>query len=133
MEDRVDRVMNGKSRTIEKYRVMVPDPETQEYYANVVAKEPHLAHADLTLESVELLMEFKPELFIGQIAPRPILLMGAELDLLVRPQEIESLYAHACEPKEFIVIPGVGHFNIYGGDTMEYVMRLAHEFYQRTM
>jgi fermentation-respiration switch protein FrsA (DUF1100 family) len=118
---------------MEKYRVMVPDPETKAYYATVVEKEPHLAHADLTLESVELLMDFKPEKVVGMIAPRPLLLMGAELDVLVRPIEAETLYANAGEPKELVMVPGVGHFNIYGGATMDHVMGVAYDFYQRTV
>ena len=130
-EERVERVTTGKARAVEKYRIMVPDPETQEYYAGVVAENPNLAHADLTLESVELLMSFKPELHVHKMAGRPLLLMAAEFDLLVRPDETHSLYAHAADPKELIVVPGVGHFNIYGGETMEYVMGEAFDFYEK--
>jgi pimeloyl-ACP methyl ester carboxylesterase len=39
----------------------------------------------------------------------PLLLVAGELDTLIPPEEIKSVFDKANEPKKFIIIPGVGH------------------------
>lgn len=123
--DRRERLTTGISRLVDKYHIMVPDPLTDEYYAEVVRKQPSLAHAQITLESVERIMEFRPVDVVHRIAPRPLLVIAAERDILVRPTEAISLYECAGEPKRLVTMPGVNHFTVYKAPVREQVMDLA--------
>ena len=132
-EDRRQRVLTGQSRLVEKYHVMVPDPRTLEYYEQEVRHNPNLAHAQLTLESPDLIMQFKPDEMASLIAPRAFMVIGAERDVLVRPTEAVSLYDNAREPKRLVVLPNVNHFTVYKEGVREEVMALATEWYETHM
>jgi uncharacterized protein len=55
-------------------------------------------------------------------APRPVLFITADDDRLVPPQESEAMYARAGEPKKLVVLKGVGHYEVYGGEAFRRVM-----------
>lgn len=131
--DRHERVLSGRSRLVDKYHIMVPDPQTEEYYAEVVRKEPNLSHAQITLESVERIMEFHPVDVAHLISPRPLLIIAAERDILVKPSEATNLYEAAREPKRLITMPGVNHFTVYQPPVREEVMDLATEWFDAHM
>jgi dipeptidyl aminopeptidase/acylaminoacyl peptidase len=63
-----------------------------------------------------------PREVIGEIAPRPILIIGGALDEAVSPAMVNELYAAAREPKSVWLVPGAHH----GG-----YWRAAAEDYQR--
>jgi dipeptidyl aminopeptidase/acylaminoacyl peptidase len=63
-----------------------------------------------------------PREVIGQISPRPILIIGGALDEAVSPAMVNELYAAAREPKSLWIVPGARH----GG-----YWRAAAEDYQR--
>lgn len=128
-EDRRQRVLTGQSRLVDKYHIMVPDLQTESYYAKVVAENPELAHAQLTMESPELIMRFRPVDVAAQIAPRALLVIAAERDVLVRPTQAIALYEQADEPKRLVVLPQVNHFTVYQEGTREGVMALAADWY----
>lgn len=132
-EDRHERVRTGTSRLVEKYHIMVPDPQTTEYYAEVVREEPSLAHAQITLESVERIMEFRPVDVAHRISPRPLLVIAAERDILVEPSEAVNLHASAREPKRLITMPGINHFTVYQSGVREEVMNLAVDWFDTHM
>lgn len=46
---------------------------------------------------------------IDRVAPRPLLIMHGEDDDLVSPDDARVLYERAEEPKELVMLPGVGH------------------------
>lgn len=46
---------------------------------------------------------------VDRIAPRPLLLIHGEWDMLVHPSEAERLFARALEPKTMVVVPRGGH------------------------
>jgi fermentation-respiration switch protein FrsA (DUF1100 family) len=129
-EDRVQRLATGESKLVEKYHIMVPDPQTTAYYAEVVRQEPSLAHAQITLESVERIMEFRPVDVAHLIAPRPLLVVAAERDILVKPSQATDLFDAAREPKRLVTMPGVNHFR-YRPPVREQVMDLAADWFDR--
>jgi uncharacterized protein len=63
-----------------------------------------------------------PREVIGEISPRPILIIGGALDEAVSPAMVNELYAAAGEPKRLWMVPGARH----GG-----YWRAAAEDYQR--
>ena len=77
-------------------------------------------------------MYYKPEAVVREISPRPLLIIGAELDYLVGVEECYSLYEKAGEPKELLILPGLSHYEIYdqGFDT---VMEASLKLFQQAM
>ena len=59
---------------------------------------------------------------VGKIAPRPLLLITTEDDRLVPPEESQSLYKLAGEPKKLIVLKGYGHYDVYAEPAFGEVM-----------
>lgn len=49
---------------------------------------------------------FTPEQWIGQLAPRPLVMLNAEEDEKIPRRSVDILYAAAGEPKELIWLPG---------------------------
>lgn len=128
-EDRRTRLETGTSRLVEKYHIMVPDPGTTEYYEEVVRKDPSLAHAQITLESVERIMEFRPVDVAHRIAPRPLLVIAAERDVLVPPSQAIDLHEAAHEPRRLVTIPDMNHFTVYREGVREQVMEMAADWF----
>ena len=62
--------------------------------------------ADLTIASVEKVMEWEPDRFIELISPRPLLIVTpGEWDVMHRFEYIRDAYAWAGEPKRLIPLP----------------------------
>lgn len=108
--DRVQRVQTGESTRVDPFDIVLPDPESQGFLQTVAQEFPQMK-CDLPLESADALLEYSPQRVIAQISPRPVLLIHGPEDRLVPLTEAEQLYAAAREPKELLVIPGMGHFN----------------------
>jgi len=76
------------------------------------------------------LTDFRPVLAVGRIAPRPLLLIHGEDDVLVPIHHAELLYEAAGEPKELWRLPGVGHVGAYFADRPAYVASVTGFFRQ---
>src|SRR5262249_15764847 len=74
------------------------------------------AVTQVPLEFIDDTLCFNPEWVVGRIAPRPVLFITADDDRLVPPHESEAMYARAGEPKKLVVLKGVGHYEVYGGE-----------------
>jgi dipeptidyl aminopeptidase/acylaminoacyl peptidase len=53
--------------------------------------------------------KISPIKWVGDIAPKPLLLLHGDADDVVDPEDLETLFALANEPKEKRLLPGVGH------------------------
>ena len=67
---------------------------------------------EVTLRTVEMLMEYEPGTYIERISPTPLLLIVAAGDHLAVADEAFAAYNRALEPKKLVVLPG-GHFDAY--------------------
>jgi len=67
---------------------------------------------EVTIESVEQLVEYDPAASIELIAPTPLLIVAAENDTLIPISSVREAYGRAGEPKALKVVP-CGHFDIY--------------------
>lgn len=74
------------------------------------------------------LTDFRPLLAVARIAPRPLLLIHGEDDMLVPIHHAELLYEAAGEPKELWRLPGVSHVGAYFADRPVYVARVISFF-----
>lgn len=54
-------------------------------------------------------MEANPERWIAMLNPRPVLIVHGDADDVVPVMNAHRLYAKAGEPKELVVLPGLGH------------------------
>ena len=84
------------------------DDKTDGYVGEELYKAPGFG-AGVNLESADYLLRFSPETVAHRLAPRPVLIVHGEENRLHRPEEARALYAHADEPKELILLDGVGH------------------------
>jgi fermentation-respiration switch protein FrsA (DUF1100 family) len=67
---------------------------------------------------------------IGQIAPRPVLIVHGEGDTTVPVEHAHRLFAAAGEPRELWVVPGVEHCGGYFLDRPAYCRRVTAFFEQ---
>jgi len=70
---------------------------------------------EVTLRSVEMLMEYEPGVYIDRIAPTPLLMVVAANDVLTPTDLALEAYNRALEPKKLVILPG-GHFDAYTTD-----------------
>jgi fermentation-respiration switch protein FrsA (DUF1100 family) len=65
---------------------------------------------------------------IGQIAPRPVLLIQGLDDGMVPPDSVQRLYAEAGEPRQLWTEPGVPHLNMFAYFRTRYTKRVIKFF-----
>ncbi len=56
---------------------------------------------------------YSPRLWIGRIAPVPLLVIHGDADRVVPPAHGQRLYALAGEPKALWIVPGAGHIEAF--------------------
>ena len=101
--------------------LLLPDRQSAELGATARRNNP-FAVTQVPLEFVDDTLGFNPEWVVDRIAPRPVLFITTDNDRLVPPQESEAMYARAGEPKKLVVLKGVGHYEVYGGEPFRRVM-----------
>lgn len=107
-EDRARRAVEGASRRVPTFDVVRLDEVTRRYVDEELYREPGFG-ADVTLESTELLLRFRPELVVDRVAPRPLLLVHGAENRLHPPAESDELLRRAGDPKELVLLEGAGH------------------------
>lgn len=128
--DRIRRATTGQSEFVERSDVLLPDRQSAELAAAQRRGNPG-AVSQIPLEFIDETLEFHPEWIVDKIAPRPLLLITTDDDRLVPPEESESLYAKAGEPKRLVVLKGWGHYEVYAGEAFRQVMAPTVEWFQR--
>ena len=115
-------MLTGTSEYVDTYEILVPTPAEEKFYSGGGAIAS--LKTELPLETADDILSYKPEAVVHQIAPRPLLIIGAELDYLTGFEECVSLYEKAREPKQLHILPGISHYETYsqGFDT---VVRLS--------
>ncbi len=108
--DRSARVRSGRSARVDPLEIVLPDPDSRAFLEHAYREFPPMK-CDLPLETAEALLEFRPESLVGQIAPRPVLVIHGADDRLVPADESRSLFARAGEPRRLEILPGMGHFD----------------------
>jgi pimeloyl-ACP methyl ester carboxylesterase len=88
----------------------LPTPDAWEWFQATARIAPAWRN-QVTLRSLDRLLDYGPGRFIDRIAPTPLLLIAAAQDFL--PLDIaERAFAQAGEPKKMVVLDG-GHFCPY--------------------
>jgi dipeptidyl aminopeptidase/acylaminoacyl peptidase len=126
--DRVKRARDGQSELVERSEILLPDRQSAELAAAARRNNPAAVNR-IPLEYVDDTLAFNPEWVVDRIAPRPVLFITTDDDRLVPPEESESLYARAGEPKKLVVLRGYGHYEVYTEPAFSEVMRAALDWY----
>lgn len=66
----------------------------------------------VTMESLEISMEYAPTAYIHLIAPTPLLMIIASNDIVCPVEQQKKAYEQAKEPKKLTIVTG-GHFDVY--------------------
>ncbi|RVW00747.1 alpha/beta hydrolase [Rhodococcus xishaensis] len=108
--DRGRRAENGRSEITSPWDIvrLDLDGQTDTYVGDELYKAPGFG-SGVSLESADMLLRFSPERVVGWIAPRPILIIHGDQNELHRPEEAQSLFDHANEPKQLVFLEGYGH------------------------
>lgn len=70
---------------------------------------------EVTLQSVEMFIEYEPASYISFISPTPLLMVVALGDHLTIAEEAVAAYERARQPKKLVTLKG-GHFDAYVAD-----------------
>lgn len=127
-EDRRRRAVEGKGERIDPLDAL-NSPQTWAFLGDSLKDVPK-SKIDISWETVEKTLEYKPIEVIDRIAPRALLLIGARDDDLCKIEGYEKLYERAREPKKLVVLP-ITHYEIYSGRWLEESSRIACEWFER--
>ena len=106
----------------------LPGDEAWEWF-QLAAKTAPTWKNEITLRSMERLLEYAPGRYIDRIAPTPLLLIVAERDFL--PVDIaQRAFERAGEPKRLCMLPA-GHFAAYEPPHFATASREAVEWFGR--
>jgi uncharacterized protein len=128
--DRVRRVMTGQSEFTDRSAVLLPDRQSADLAAAARRGNPGAVN-EIPLEYIDDTLGFHPEWIVDKIAPRPVLFITSDDDRLVPPDESESLYAKAGEPKRLIMLKGWGHYEVYTGEAFRQVIEPTLAWYRQ--
>ncbi|TCP52095.1 hypothetical protein EV191_106261 [Tamaricihabitans halophyticus] len=108
--DRGRRAEFGRSEITSPWDIVRLDLDAKtEGYVNLELYQTPGFGSGVTLESADMLLRFQPEAVAHRISPRPLLVVHGAENRLHLPEEARSLYEHAAEPKELMMLPGHGH------------------------
>jgi dipeptidyl aminopeptidase/acylaminoacyl peptidase len=127
-EDRRRRATEGNGERIDPLDAL-NSKQTWAFLGDSLKDVPK-SKIDISWETIEKTLEYKPIEVVDRIAPRALLLIGARDDDLCRIEGYEKLYERAREPKKLIVLP-ITHYEIYGGKWLDESARLACEWFER--
>ena len=130
--DWVQRTMSGESERADRSEILLPDRQSAALAAAARKNNPNAINT-LPLDYIDETLQFHAEWVVDKIAPRPVLFITTDDDRLVPPEESESLYEKAGEPKKLITLQGYGHYEVYVEPAFSEVMTPTVEWFQSYM
>ena len=127
--DREQAVVSGESAMAERDEILLQDRASAELSAAARAGNPD-AVSTVPASFIDETLSFHADWVVGKIAPRPLLLVTTEDDRLVPPEESQSLYDLAGEPKRLVVLKGYGHYDVYAEPAFGEVMAATLAWYR---
>jgi alpha-beta hydrolase superfamily lysophospholipase len=109
-DDRVRRATLGRSEIASPWDIvrLDLDARTSPYVLDELYKAPGYG-SGVTLQSGDLLLRFSPERVVARLAGRPLLIVHGDSNRLHLPEEAQSLFDRAGEPKRLVYLEGAGH------------------------
>jgi len=130
-QDRKQRVLMGRGTYMNPF-ALIADPEMKAVFEQHFDELPHLK-TEIVLQFLEAHMEFSPISVVDRIAPRALLLIAAEHDAMCPADELKRMYERAGDPKKFILVEGLSHFQCYEGEGMDRTSGEAVEWFKTNL
>ena len=131
-EDWQSQVTTGQSRMVDRTYLMLPDPASERAIEATLAQFPDMCR-QIPLETARAVIDFRPDDVVHQISPRPILFIVAGNDGLVLNELTRELYDRAGEPKKWVVLPGLEHYETYAPEHLPKTLAESAAWFQRWM
>ncbi len=93
---------------------ILTDPDSKAFYQTTVAQFPKLK-TRLPLLTIRESLEYAPEDRLPAVKV-PILIIGADQDIVCPVEESRLLFEKANPPKELTILAGARHYDVYEGD-----------------
>jgi pimeloyl-ACP methyl ester carboxylesterase len=126
--DRAERLATGASRLVDRTEVLKHDPDSAR-----IAEQRRTsgAAAEIPLEFVDDTLAFAPEWVVERIAPRPTLFLASDGDQVVPAAETAALFARAGEPKQYVVLSGYGHYDVFQPPCLDRILAETEGWFAR--
>jgi len=108
---------------------ILTDEDSKIFYKETVEKHPKLK-IRLPITTIKESLEYKPENIISSINV-PVLIIGADQDIVCPVEESKILYEAAKEPKELFIIEGARHYDVYEGENFKLSSGKQLEWYHK--
>lgn len=126
-KDRLARVLNGKGETV-PVATLLNSPQTSEFMGEALKAFPEM-YCEISWESAEATINYKPIEVVDRIAPRALMLIAAEQDDLCKADAYREMFERAGEPKRWVSYP-IRHYDIYQLDWVKRSAADALEWYR---
>jgi dipeptidyl aminopeptidase/acylaminoacyl peptidase len=112
--DRQSRVLTGESKRVPPETIMHFEPASHVRAKNYSAQHPLLTQLMYPLsETADSIIGYKPVEHVHKIAPRALLLFGADHDHTIPAEHARMLYERASGPKRLVVLKDAGHNDVH--------------------
>ena len=105
----------------------LPTPDSWQWFTETGRTRAPSWSNEVTMRSLEMLMEYEPISFVERISPTPLCLVVAENDVLTPVDLALGAYEQARQPKRLVILPG-GHFDAYVGPGFDQASAAATEW-----
>lgn len=129
-DDRLQRARAGNSRFVERGRILFLDPASRSK-AGAARSAGGVTSDEIPLEYFDETLAFRPEWIVDKVSPRPLLLISCSEDQVSPPQEMQSLFDAAREPKRLVNLDGYDHYDVYSGAAFDLVMDETLAWFER--
>lgn len=128
--DRLRRATTGRSEYVARPVILYLDPASLAK-STAARRSGGVGSDEIPLEFVDETLAFRPEWIVDRVSPRPLLLIACSEDRVSPPEEMQSLYRAAREPKRLVVLEGYDHYDVYAGPAFGHVMKETLEWYEQ--
>ncbi len=92
----------------------LPTADSYQWFTETSSTRAPAWKNEVTLRTVEMLMEYEPGSYVERISPTPLLMIIGAHDHVAVADEAFATFNLAREPKKLVILPG-GHFEAYVG------------------
>src|SRR5258708_14717539 len=93
----------------------LPTPDSYQWFTETGRERAKSWRNEVTLRTLEMVMEYEPGSYITKISPTPLMLVVAVGDTLAVADQAIAAFNDALEPKRLVLLEG-GHFDAYVDD-----------------
>jgi len=105
-----------------------PDQDSYDFAHQAQATVAPAWRNEVTMGSLDAILEHAPGRFIDLVAPRPLLMILAKDDVIAPPDSIREAFNRAGGPKRLLEIDG-GHYAVYSGNGAKKAAQAAIEWF----